>query len=82
MTSILNAFQLFLRISMNSSQYCLSNLVRSGTIIATPIRAEKRREEENKLFASDWAQWSAPKRADVDEVRGQTPPLYVLISLL
>lgn len=69
MTSTLNALKLFLRISMNSSQHCLSNLVWFATIMGTHIRAESRREGENKLLASDWAQSSALNRADVDEVR-------------
>lgn len=81
MTSTLNGLQLFQRTSMNSSQHCLSNLVRVATIIATHIRAENRREGENKLLALDWAQSSALKRADVDEVRCKSLR-SLLISLL
>lgn len=80
MTSTLNALQRFQRTSMNSSQYCLSNQVLVGTILATHIRAENRREGENKLLALDWAQSSALKRADVDEVRSK--PLQPLLILL
>lgn len=79
-TSTLNALKLFLRISMNSSQHCLSNLVWFATIIATHSRAENRREGENELLALDWAQSSALKRVDVDEVRSR--PLHSLLILL
>lgn len=70
----------FLRISMNSSRHCLSNLVWFATIMATYIRAENRRERENASLASDWTQSSAHKRADVDEVRCR--PLCPLLTLL
>lgn len=49
---------------MNSS---CTGLVWS-TIIANYIRAENLRERENTLLALNCAQWSALKRADVDEV--------------
>lgn len=61
-TFTLNAFKLH-RFSMNSSQHCLSPLAWFTTRIATHIRAENRREEENKLLAWNWAQSGVIKGA-------------------